>query len=108
MKAIGYIRIEDEDEDAVATDHDRISVYCADEGLELLEIYVDRNTGDEHQERDALTILIDHVGTAEGAIVLVPSFDHLSSAPSTRMAFTTAIEQMGGHVQALVTSPARQ
>lgn len=108
MKAIGYISVGTDDEEAITAEQDRITSFCAEERYELLEIYVERNAGDDDRQRDALTVLLDHVGLAEGVVVIVPSFDHLSATPSVRMAFTASIEQMGGHVQALVTSPTRR
>ncbi len=95
----GYIRLEDDDDEAeIERLHDQLTAYAETNDLALAEVFVDRNTPAARIVRAGLTVLLDAILHREDCAVLIASPDHLSSVPAVRQAIEVEIENLGAHL----------
>jgi hypothetical protein len=94
----GYIAFDHDDETEVERLYDQLTAHATAEGLELVEVYVERNVPPDLIVRPALTVLLEAVVRVEGCGVLVPTPAHISPVASVREAIETEIELLGGRI----------
>ncbi|MBL7492501.1 hypothetical protein I6A60_06775 [Frankia sp. AgB1.9] len=79
-RAVGYVCIPG-DEDRINGLHHRLAVQARQAGLDLVEVYADRQTPDDATVRPGLTLAVDEIARHPDAVLLVPDLSHL---PATR------------------------
>jgi hypothetical protein len=97
----GYIALDHDDETEIERLFDQLTDHATAEGLELVEVYVERNTQPDLIIRPALSVLLAAVVRSAGCGVLVPTPAHISPIDSVRKAIETEVELSGGTMMML-------
>ncbi|WP_018640149.1 ATP-binding protein [Parafrankia elaeagni] len=100
--AFGYLRVASAQDSEAHRLRDMISHYAAVEGMSLDTIYVDQENRSTDATRPALTTLLEAVGRADRAVVLVPDPTHLPRSPDVRRSLEDAVTARGGAIVSLV------
>jgi hypothetical protein len=98
--AYGYISLVDDDERIIEILSGQLVAHAAAEGLDLVDIQVDRNVLPARLMRPGLTTLFTRLRTRAGrAVVLIPSRDHLSPWRPVRRVIEAELTRLGVAVQ---------
>lgn len=100
--AFGYFRVASAQDSEAHRLRDLISHYAAVEGMSLDTIYVDQENRSTDAARPGLTTLLEAVGRADRAVVLVPDPSHLSRSPAARRSLEEEVTARGGAIVSLV------
>jgi uncharacterized repeat protein (TIGR03917 family) len=77
--AVGYLCVPG-DEDRINGLHNRLDVQARRAGLELLEVYVDRQPSVDESTRPGLSLAVAEIAGRRDAVLLVPDLSHLSTS----------------------------
>lgn|GEM_PF-3952016 len=98
--AYGYISVVDDDDQTIEALSGRLVAHAAAEGLDLVEIQVDRNVVPARLMRPGLSALLTRLrGRADRAVVLIPSRDHLSPWRPVRRVIEVELARLGVAIQ---------
>jgi hypothetical protein len=96
--AFGYIAVQHANEAEIEKHFGHLTAYAGDQGLHLIEVYVDRHVIPGNLLRPGLDVLMGELGEYKGARVLVPTAEHLSPAVGVRTAIVTHLSAPGADV----------
>jgi uncharacterized repeat protein (TIGR03917 family) len=95
--AIGYVCVPG-DEDQINGLHHRLDVQAAHAGLDLVEVFVDRQTPDDDTFRPGLALAVEEIARQPDAVLLVPDLSHLPTSRDEWAAweerFTTMVTEI--------------
>lgn len=77
--AVGYVCVAG-DEDQINGLHHRLDVEARYAGLDLVEVFVDRQTLDDEPFRPGLVLAVEEIGRQPDAVLLVPDLSHLPTS----------------------------
>ncbi|OHV63470.1 hypothetical protein [Pseudofrankia sp. BMG5.36] len=80
--AFGYLATVDADEDRINGLHHRLVTHAQRAGLTLVEVYVDRNTGPDEDDRPGLALLLDEIASHPDGVLIIPDLAHLPATPA--------------------------
>lgn len=97
--AIGYIRLDDDANDAVfALLLKDVAACCQWHRLRLIRTFTDRGYDGSQLARPGIVELREALKEHPGAAVVVPTLDHLSPAETIRTALVQLISNLGGRL----------
>jgi hypothetical protein len=94
--AIGYIRLDDHDDNEFAVLLKDIATCCLREGLRLIRTFYDQGNDGSTLARPGVVELRQALQYMPGLVVIVPTLDHLSPADSIRSPLLLMIHKFGG------------
>jgi hypothetical protein len=98
--AYGYISLDGDDDRTIEVLSGQLVAHAAAEGLDLVEIQVDRNVMPARLMRPGLAALLGRLrGRTGRAVVLIPSRDHLSPWRPVRRVIEAELTRLGVAVQ---------
>lgn len=96
--AIGYLRLDDGDEDVFAMLLKDIAACCLREGLRLVRTFCDRGYDGSQLARAGLVEVQEALRERPGLVVIVPTLDHLSPANVIRSPLLLMVHRLGGRL----------
>jgi uncharacterized repeat protein (TIGR03917 family) len=106
--AVGYVCVVG-DEDKINGLHHRLDVQAGHAGLDLAEVFVDRQTLDDETFRPGLALAVEEIGRQSDAVLLVPDLSHLPTSRESWAAweerFTSVVTEI--HTLDAVADPAQ-
>lgn len=96
--AVGYLRMDDDDEAAFAGLLKDIAACCLREGLRLVRTFCDRGYDGSQLARLGIVEMREALKDTPGLAVVVPTLDHLSPAEAIRSPLMLMIHRLGGQV----------
>lgn len=96
--AVGYICVDDADEQAIADFLKEIAACCLREGLRLTRTLADRGYDGTQLARPGIVELRDLLKATPGLTVVVPTLDHFSRSTVIRSPLVRMVERLGGRL----------
>jgi uncharacterized repeat protein (TIGR03917 family) len=75
--AVGYVCVPDGDEERINGLHHRLARQAQRAGLDLVEVYADRQIPGDEMTRPGLALAVDEIGRRPDAVLLLPDLTHL-------------------------------
>lgn len=79
--AVGYICVPHADEDRINGLDGQLTAHARRTGLDLVEVFVDRNTATSDGDRPGLALAVDTIARHPDALLLIPDLSHLPTGP---------------------------
>ncbi len=96
--AVGYLRLDDDDDHAFAGILKDIAVCCQREGLRLTRTFTDRGYDGRVLARPGLADLREALQNQPGLVVVVPTLDHLSPSDLIRGPLLLMVHRHSGRL----------
>ena len=81
--AVGYICVPHADEDRINGLDGQLTAHAHRTGLDLVEVFVDRDTATSDGDRPGLALAVDTIALHPDALLLIPDLSHLPTVATT-------------------------
>ncbi|OHV62893.1 recombinase family protein [Pseudofrankia sp. BMG5.36] len=80
--AVGYLCVPHADEDQINGLDGQLTAHARRTGLDLVEVFVDRDTTASQTDRPGLALAVDAIALHPDALLLIPDLSHLPTVPA--------------------------
>lgn len=98
LPAVGYICVDEADEQTIASFVKDIAACCLREGVRLTRTLIDRGYDGTQLARPGIVELRELLRATPGLTVVVPTLDHFSPSTVIRSPLVRMVERLGGRL----------
>ncbi|MBL7496141.1 recombinase family protein [Frankia sp. CNm7] len=96
--AVGYVCVPHADEDRINGLDGQLTAHAQRTGLDLIEVFVDRDTTTNQSDRPGLALAVDTIALHPDTLLLIPDLSHLPTTPASGAEvderFTTVVHEI--------------